>query len=318
MQREKRARQTPLHHRRAFTLLELLLVVSLIGLLIAVLVPGLASARRAARRVQCAANLRQVGLGWTIYAQENNGTIVPGRPAKFADATRNLYWVGNGYQCRPRWFVTMGAESGFFAFSRPSPDPADDNKLLVTGHKVFQCPEVPERLNNRNYAYGYNFQFLGNTRFLGNAEANGFIRFPVKVENLSTPQTVMAADALGTAAGKPANARTAYRIDGGSDLFAVSNHGWALDPPRLTATSDYCDDANRAPEHRSAPDPRHHRLANALWCDGHVEAQTYRTLGYVENGNGSVAALDPAANNRFFSGTGRNDEPPKIAATVVK
>jgi len=318
MHPEKRVRQAPLHRTRAFTLLELLVVVSIIGLLIAIIVPGLASARRAGRRVQCAANLRQVGLGWTIYAQLNNGCIVPGRPAKFADPARNVYWVGNGYQYRPRWFVTMGAESGFYAFARPSVDSADDNRLLADGHKVFQCPEVPDRLNNRNYPYGYNFQFLGNTRFLGNAEANGFIHFPVKVENLSTPQTVMAADALGTAAGKPRTARTPYRIDGGSDLYAVSNHGWALDPPRLTPTSDYCDDANRAPEHRSAPDLRHHRLANVLWCDVHVEAQTYGTLGYVESDDGSVAALDPAASNRFFSGTGRNDDPPRITTVVLK
>lgn len=294
-----------------FTLIELLVVVAIIATLIAILLPSLNAARRAARTTLCAANMRQVGTGWHMYADSSNGVVVPGRPARYADATRNVYWVGNGFQFRPRWYVTMGAEAGFFAFGEPSRNPADDNTKLIDGSRVFHCPEVPERVNNRNAPYGYNFQFLGNARFKGNSEANGLIRFPVKIDQIQG-QTVMAADSLGTAAGKPRDARTEYRVDGSSDLFAPGNHAWSLDPPRLTATGDFCDDNNRAPEHRSAPELRHGGKANILWCDGHVAVSDYRALGYVENADGSIAASAANATNRLFSGTGRDDDPPSI------
>lgn len=299
------------HRKPAFTLIELLVVVAIIATLIAILLPSLNSARRAARTTLCATNMRQVGTGWHMYADSSKGVVVPGRPARFGDPTRNVYWVGNGFHFRPRWYVTMGAEAGFFAFSEPSPNPTDDNTKLLDGSRVFHCPEVPERTNNRNAPYGYNFQFLGNARFRRSAEANGFIRFPVKIDHIQG-QTVMAADALGTAAGKPRDARGDYRVDGASDLFAVGNHAWSLDPPRLTPTGDFCDDNNRAPEHRSAPDTRHGGKANVLWCDGHVAVSDYRRLGYVENPDGSIAASGIDTTNRLFSGTGRDDDPPSI------
>lgn len=297
---------------RAFTLVELLVVVAVIGLLVSILLPSLAAARESARAAVCASNLRQIAIGWTIYADQNNGAIVPGRTGRFSNPELNVQWVGNGYQWRPRWFVRMGAETGFYPFRQPSPDPAEDNTKLLDGSGVFICPQAAERVNNRNFGYGYNYQFLGNTRFRGGQEDNGFIRFPVRIENISAAATVMATDALGTAAGKSSAERTPYRVNGSSDLYAVGNHAWSLDPPRLTKNSDYCDDGNRAPQHRSAPEMRHRRRTNALYCDGHVSSESYASLGYVENSDGSIAAMSELATNRSFSGTMRDDDPPTI------
>ena len=63
---------------KGFTLIELLVVVAIIALLISILLPSLGAARKQARAVKCAANLRDVGQAFGIYLTENNAVYPPG------------------------------------------------------------------------------------------------------------------------------------------------------------------------------------------------------------------------------------------------
>ena len=68
---------TPRPSRHSFTLIELLVVIAIIAVLAAMLLPALSAARETARRGVCLNNLRQTGLGMTLYAQDYDGYLFP-------------------------------------------------------------------------------------------------------------------------------------------------------------------------------------------------------------------------------------------------
>ncbi len=68
----------------AFTLIELLVVIAIIAILAAIIFPVLASAQKRAWTIQCVSNLRQVGVGMKIFADENN--------EMYPISGGNIYW----------------------------------------------------------------------------------------------------------------------------------------------------------------------------------------------------------------------------------
>ncbi len=132
----------------AFTLVELLAVIAIIGLLIALLLPAVQAAREAARRAQCRNNLRQIGLA--LYGYHDAWQSFP--PAYLARP-------GTGVELGPGWawgtlilpYLEQKPlyDSANFAFSYGTPvlaDAADFAGLFAnvtarrTGLSVFLCP----------------------------------------------------------------------------------------------------------------------------------------------------------------------------------
>ena len=70
--------------KNGFTLIELLVVIAIIALLMGILMPSLAMVREHAKRVRCSSNLRQIGVGFVMYADAQEGKLPanedPGHP----------------------------------------------------------------------------------------------------------------------------------------------------------------------------------------------------------------------------------------------
>lgn len=80
------------HHRQdAFTLVEMLVVIAVIGILASLLMPALGRALESARGTYCANNLRQVGFGVSLYVSANNESL----PPKYYGTGAADYWIHN-------------------------------------------------------------------------------------------------------------------------------------------------------------------------------------------------------------------------------
>jgi prepilin-type processing-associated H-X9-DG protein len=282
-----------------------MVVIGIISVLMGILLPVLSKARQHAYTIRCASNLRQFGQAWQMYASAHAGRIVPGRLPRY-NGPSSTFDLGDGDEYRPRWYELLGVQIKQAAIKNPI---KTENDNWTISNPLFLCPAVIDWNNSRNYIFGYNYQFLGNARPRPDGK---WINYPVKTTRIRAAETIMAVDCMGTAAGKPRNKRGGYYVDGTKDLFALCNKGWAIDPPRLTNTSDYADAQNRGPENRSGPDPRHQKKSNAVFCDGHVDLLAPQDMGYVVNQDGSMAAIGPPSSNKLFSGTGQDDDPPAV------
>jgi len=80
-------------NRKAFTLVELLVVIGIIALLLSILIPALGRARDASRTLKCLSNLRQLGLAFQMYATANKNYVpYPTTTLIASDPTQGFLW----------------------------------------------------------------------------------------------------------------------------------------------------------------------------------------------------------------------------------
>jgi prepilin-type N-terminal cleavage/methylation domain-containing protein/prepilin-type processing-associated H-X9-DG protein len=231
-------------HRTAFTLIEALAVITIIGVLAALLLPVISSARQSANAAQCASNLSSLGRALMLYSSENNGQI----PAWETDL------VEGGPGVNPEKF--------FFWLLLPylanvEPDAAINNvpALVRAGHDTYtklNAPGVPKEFGYRVYANQpteFTVQFAVNKALdmsnVRSTNGNGLGR-PTRMLDIEKPS------------------QTPYLITGFANFTTAAGQD-----PNFTLPAD--------PSTQNAPPHRiffpYKGTAKVLYLDGHVESQ---------------------------------------------
>jgi len=241
----------------AFTLVELLVVIGIIGLLISILLPALNRAREHARAVACESNMKQVLLAFTMYVAEHKGAtpVFPPVPGTYPGSTgpeRSLAYYTDGmgdlrYDVGALWrYLSTAPRPAGIPTATPPPPPYPPSL-----YNVMNCPtDVSPRLGfsqARNFSYSWNAQFYNITGYgFGPVLAVGDHHAVSKITHIieSSHKIILEEE-------------------------AAPNDGWSVIG---------LGDGNPA----DTPAFRHLRYGNWGFADGHVESLLPTDMGYTQ------------------------------------
>jgi prepilin-type N-terminal cleavage/methylation domain-containing protein/prepilin-type processing-associated H-X9-DG protein len=257
----------PSRHR-GFTLVELLVVIGIIAILISFLMPALQRAREQALATRCSANLKQIFIGFRLYANDNGGFIPPplATYAPVAPATSTNF---------PNWnrhLTKYGAETG--GWQTP--------QNYLPNQEVYVCPAGPAKLGGTSPTfrgnYGMNDRMATETPPAGSSSLR-YVR--IHSWTNSTPQTFF---------------NYFYNLDRTilpTQMFLLGEVNWNSGS---TFSGDYVLRYNPTAE---APQFRHsgNKKANFLFHDGHVEILAAGDIKGISTGSPTTYTL-PFYNKR--------------------
>lgn len=242
---------------KAFTLLELLVVISIIGLLIGILVPILSSVRATARNAQCLNHLRQIAIANEAYVTDNRGNVVP-------------MWIADDATGWASWDY----DADTFVVQSPAQLWWTDKlriKNYITQGDVYNCPSLSQPAT----------QSGGGSRSTVNALGIG-MNYP-EFAVLST----------GSSFTLPTYRRSnAYQVQKPSqfmilgDAAAITDpneadaDAWAEVPATGTVFLRVPSDTHSYGNGDSRAVPRHDQQVNAAFLDGHAKSLANSDFGF--------------------------------------
>jgi len=272
----RNARKSP----TAFTLVELLVVIGIIAMLVSMLLPALNKARQAAQAVQCASNMRQVGILLILYTDANRGYL-PDPPAE--DCTDHPA-IGGFITWQER--LTLYAKGRWNGYRVPPNIDSNSgvgNRETVADRGVFACPVYGEdrrsaSLNRVNNQYAINPRLTQYLKRYDWSPSDGFNKFksngvnPVMVPPYRPRKirrhVVLVAEGI-------TNAGQAY-VEYNYEYF---RHKSGVHAGQRVTTGIYS---------LPVPLPSLNGGANYLWTDSHVSWENASTLWARLQGNGPL------------------------------
>jgi prepilin-type N-terminal cleavage/methylation domain-containing protein/prepilin-type processing-associated H-X9-DG protein len=260
----------------AFTLIELLVVIAIIAILAALLLPSLKSAKDDSLGVKCMSNMRQMSLGWRMYAQDNREYVVyASQSGKPNDPTTKYAWC---------------LQEEDFTDDPKNYDPSVDITTgplypFINSYMVYRCPSDTSVINHggkvlpRVRTVSMNFYFGG---FGGEDASHGA---GVGAWGTEYPIYLKTTDLTYKASPTPVN--TWVFLDERQDCINWGNYlaDMAGDVPSAPSQYEFSEDM---------PGMYHNKAAGYAWADGHATIQhwlDYRTCPPLVQGPTSGPAV---------------------------
>ena len=263
----------------AFTLIELLVVIAIIAILAALLLPSLKSAKEQSMGIKCMSNMRQMALGWRMYAQDNKEQMVfSSAGATGVDAVNNKYaWTqqeedfsDNAYNYDPTVDITTGPLYPYINSFLVYRCPADTS---VINHGGQLLPRV--RTVSMNFFLG---GFGGENASNGDGDSGWGANYPIY---LKTTDLIPGRS--------PGPVDTWVFVDERQDCINWGNYLTDMlgDQPNEPSQYEFNEDM---------PGMYHDRSAGFAFADGHSTIQhwlDYRTTPPLQGPSSSGPAVPP-------------------------
>ena len=229
--------------RSGFTLVELLVVITIISILIALLLPALAAARQAALGVACESNLRQFGIVFSVYENDYQGSMVA------PDYVGGITWLGMLDQVEP------GGGAGSWPENANWNTYPHSYAVEYGLDKIWLCPAVVALegattaagdlniFDGHGYCYGMNSYVPGmenpqsdtvwpTMQLVVDPADTGYL-FDVPPVNANAPPgvtNVSFGTVPGTTGGEPGGVEPAFRHNGNTNVLFMDGHVEAMTP----------------------------------------------------------------------------------------
>lgn len=233
--------------RGAFTLIDVLVSIMVIGVLIGLILPSLASVNETARRVVCRSNIRQIGLCTAMYASESDGRLPVSVFLPENVAPPSPVWGNRSVEGQTHRMATLHLATN--DLPDPSLNPWDGLGLLyegafITTPKIFYCPS---HSGQNHFANQARLWLNGTLEVIGNYHYRGMgysaAGEPTNLLDLIEPNAAIISDGMMT------QADNNHRV--GTNIFRADlSVAWRPDPgsrvsDMLPKDKDQTDSADR-------------------------------------------------------------------------